>query len=111
MNLIQIFLILFAVTFLLVYLGYFRSVLRDRLIAMGIFASAILAILFPQFTTTAANAIGVGRGADLLLYLLVVGSMFAVVMLTTRLVSVENTLTEIVRQLAISNPERRKEND
>lgn len=111
MNLIQIFLILFAVTFLLVYLGYFRSVLRDRLIAMGIFASAILAILFPQFTTTAANAIGVGRGADLLLYLLVVGSMFAVVMLTTRLMSVENTLTEIVRQLAISNAERRKKND
>jgi len=53
----------------------------------------------------------VGRGTDLLLYLLVVGSVFAVVMLKTRLMSIENTLTELVRQLAISNAERTENTD
>ncbi len=111
MNLIQILLILVAVAFLVVYLGYFRSVLRDRLIAFGIFASAVFAVLFPDVTTTVANAVGVGRGTDLILYLLVVGSVFAVVMLATRLISIENTLTELVRQLAISNAERPEKTD
>lgn len=111
MNLIQILLILVAVAFLVVYLGYFRSVLRDRLIAFGIFASVVFAVLFPDLTTTVANAVGVGRGTDLILYLLVVGSVFAVVMLATRLISIENTLTELVRQLAISNAERPEKTD
>jgi len=111
MNLIQILLILVAVTFLLVYLGYFRSVLRDRLIAVAIAASAVLAVLFPDVTTTVANEVGVGRGTDLILYLLVVGSVFAVVMITTRLMSIENTLTELVRQMAISNAERPENTD
>ncbi len=111
MNLIQILLILVAVAFLVVYLGYFRSVLRDRLIAFGIFASAVFAVLFPDVTTTVANAVGVGRGTDLILYLLVVGSVFAVVMLATRLISIEHTLTELVRQLAISNAERPEKTD
>ena len=111
MNLFQILLILVALAFLVVYLGYFRSVLRDRLIAFGIFASVILAVLFPEFTTTVANAVGVGRGTDLILYLLVVGSVFAVVMLATRLMSIENTLTELVRQLAILNADRPDDTD
>ncbi len=111
MNLIQIFLILVAVVSLVVYLGYFRSVLRDRLIAFGIFASVVSAILFPDFTTTVANAVGVGRGTDLILYLLVVGSVFAVVMLASRLMRIEDTLTELVRQLAISNAKRPENTD
>ena len=110
MNLIQILLILAAAASLLVYLRYFRSVLRDRLIAFGIFASVVSAVLFPELTTTVANAVGVGRGTDLILYLLVVGSVFAVVMLASRLMSIENTLTELVRQLAILNAERPENN-
>jgi hypothetical protein len=111
MSLIQILLILTAVAFLIVYLGFFRSVLRDRLIAVIIFASAVFAILFPDLTTKVANFVGVGRGTDLILYLLVVGSMFAVVMLTSRLMNVEKALTEVVRQFAITNAERPQSND
>ena len=111
MNLIQILLILVAAASLLVYLRYFRSVLRDRLIALIIFASVVSAVLFPEFTTTVANSVGVGRGTDLILYLLVVGSVFAVVMLTSRLMSIENTLTELVRQLAIMNANRPENTD
>ena len=107
MNLIQVLLIVLAALSLLLYLGYFRSVLRDRVIAVGIFATVVLAVMFPDATTTVANWVGVGRGTDLLLYLLIVGSVFAVVMLTSRLMSIENTLTELVRQLAIMNAEKR----
>ncbi len=34
-------------------------------------------VLFPDFTTSVANLVGVGRGTDLILYLLVVGSVFS----------------------------------
>jgi hypothetical protein len=81
-------------------------VLRDRLIATAIFVAVVSAILFPDLTTMVANMVGVGRGADLILYLLVVGSVFAVVLLTSRLMSIENTLTELVRQIAIMNADR-----
>ena len=111
MNLIQILLIIVAAATLIIYLGYFRSVLRDRLIAFGLFASVATAVLFPEYTTTIANAVGVGRGTDLILYLLVVGSVFAVVMMTSRLMSIENTLTELVRQLAIMNADRPDKTD
>ena len=43
--------------------------------------AGIVAVLWPDLTTIAANAVGVGRGADLVLYLLV--TVFAYVALTT----------------------------
>lgn len=38
--------------------------------------SMVVAVLFPELTNDAAHAVGVGRGADLLLYALVVAFIF-----------------------------------
>lgn len=43
-----------------------------RLLLLGFVLGATLSVLFPQWLSKAANLIGVGRGADLLLYALVI---------------------------------------
>jgi hypothetical protein len=111
MSLIQIILVLASLGALVFYFAYFRSLLRDRLIALAICATAVFAIFFPEFTTIVANFLGVGRGADLLIYVLAMGGVFALLILSTRLSDTQRTVTELIRQLAIINakePERTK---
>jgi hypothetical protein len=105
MNLIQLLLLSGMAVSLLLYLGFFRTVLRDRLIAVVIFGVAMAAILFPDLTTSVANLLGVGRGADLLIYIFVTGSIFAFILVGTRMKAMEESITRLVRQIAIGNAE------
>jgi hypothetical protein len=106
MTIIQLLLLLGIIASLLLYLKFFRSVLRDRLIALMLFIVAITAILFPDLTTVIANLLGVGRGTDLLIYILATGSIFAFILIGTRLLNIENKITELVRHIAIINAEQ-----
>lgn len=100
MTLIQIILLsLFA--FLALYLIYFRSRLRDRLIAVLFFLIAVAAVLFPDATTVIAQSVGVGRGTDLLVYLSIVAGIFAVLLLYGKISRCERLQTELVRELAL----------
>jgi|SRR3989344_1926662 len=106
MTIIQLLLLLGIISSLLLYLKFFRSVLKDRLIAFTLFIVAIIAILFPDITTVIANLLGVGRGADLLIYILSTGSVFAFILIGTRLLNIERNITELVRHIAIINAEK-----
>ncbi|GAA1798110.1 DUF2304 domain-containing protein [Planosporangium flavigriseum] len=64
------------------------------------------AVLQPEATSWVAKHIfGVGRGADLLLYALIVAFVFAVLSLYLRLQSSEQRTTELVRTVAIRDAE------
>lgn len=55
-----------------------RSIAFRRLFLIAFLAAAVVAILFPRLVQWVANLLGIGRGTDLLLYVLVivfVGSM------------------------------------
>ena len=106
MTIIQLILLLGIATSLVLYLKFFRSVLRDRLIALMIFIIAVTAILFPELTTVIANYLGVGRGTDLLIYILATASTFAFILIGTRLLNIEKNITELVRHIAIINAEK-----
>ena len=106
MNLIKVILIASAATALVVYLAYFRSAVLDRLIAMLLFAVAVLAIVFPDSTTGVANAMGVGRGTDLLLYLFLAMSVFYGILFYSRVAKLEETVTALVRHQAVTHAER-----
>ena len=69
MSLIQIALALGSILLLVLYATFLRSTLRDRALAILLFVTAVVAILFPDLTTRLANILGVGRGTDLLIYL------------------------------------------
>lgn len=108
MNGIQILLLCGVFLSLLIYVRFFRSVVFDRVLAVFLFGLALIAILFPNLTTALANLVGVGRGADLLLYLLFLISIFLFLHLYAGLARLERRQTEIIRELALFNA-RKKE--
>ena len=67
------------------------------LVAIG----AVVTVLFPNSLTDVAEAVGVGRGADLLLYVLVVTFMLTSVVLFRRVGVLERRYTEMARSIAL----------
>lgn len=98
---VQILLILLTVGLLFVYLAYFRSKLWDRVVVLLLLAAAWVSILLPEFTTIVANMVGVGRGADLIIYLFALFTLYALVLLYTNVQTLTLQLTALVRQNAI----------
>ena len=66
-----------------------------------VLVAAALAVLFPDVLTTLANQVGVGRGADLLLYVLVVTFLLVSVVLFRRLAALERRYTQLARTLVL----------
>lgn len=77
-------------------------------IALSLFALfMVLAVIFPSLVTDLAHLIGVGRGADLLLYALIVAFFFYV--LNNYLVQQDQrtALYRLARQVAINEAKQR----
>jgi small membrane protein len=72
-----------------------------RLAIMGALVVGALAVLFPSYTTVVASFLGIGRGADLLLYCFVIFSLFYVVHQYRRQLWQEKTVTDLARSLAL----------
>ncbi len=101
---IQIILIsLLAGLVLAVWLKRGSAKLLNRLIVGAFALVGIFMVLAPDTTTAIAEFVGVGRGADLLLYLAVIGFAFVTVLLYARLRELELALTRVVRAQAIQN--------
>jgi hypothetical protein len=92
-------------------IGYLGFVRRNRLpvnimLVFVILAVAGVAVLFPERTDVVANWIGVGRGADLIGYLVQVLLLFVSLHFYTKFVDVQRHLTQLTRELAILRGER-----
>jgi hypothetical protein len=80
---------------------------RGTLPRLGGFAWAIvwlagaLLVLKPGFSTSIGEIFGIGRGADFVFYLAVVGGLYALLALFRRVRQLETTLTELGREQAI----------
>ena len=68
--------------------------------------AGIIAVLWPDLTTTAANAVGVGRGTDLVLYLLVTVFAYAALTTTQKIHRLQHDITVLTRELALVQPAR-----
>lgn len=102
--LIQVFLIAAALGVLVLLLRS-RASARTRawkkLIVMALTAVAVASILRPELTQTAANLVGVGRGTDLLLYLLTAVFLYVALGFYLRFRDVERQLTVLARRVAL----------
>ena len=58
----------------------------------------------PEHANAAARFVGVGRGADLLMYLWVVITLSVILLLYLRIVAINRMLTELARQFALTRP-------
>lgn len=72
-----------------------------RLAALALAFLAVLAVLAPGLTTSAARAVGIGRGTDLVLYALVMTFVFTTAGLYFRCRDIERQLVQISRAVAI----------
>ena len=63
--------------------------------------------LTPQSTDVVASFVGVGRGADLLVYLAVTFLLYAVLRLMVRQQKMSEEITELVRKIAVDHPEKK----
>lgn len=100
MNGIQLLLIGGVVAIFIYYVSRFRSAFIDLLVLFIFSGLAIFFILFPEYTNTIAQKLGVGRGADLLFYLCILLFLFILIKLFARIRRLEKKLTELVRQQA-----------
>jgi len=87
---------------------YFLIVTRTsalrRLFVLFFFGAGIGFILDPDLTTTIANLVGIGRGADLIFYLSTLFLFFLCFNYHVRFMALQEQLTRIVRELAVRNP-------
>lgn len=73
-----------------------------RLVILGVLLAGALAVVFPDYTTTIANALGIGRGADLVFYAFIVFGLFYVVHQYRRQLWQEKMVSELAREIALT---------
>lgn len=78
------------------------SLLVRRGIALLALALGAVAVLFPDLVTQVAHAVGVGRGTDLVVYLLCVAFLFTTIGLHLRLAAMHDKYVELARQVALN---------
>jgi hypothetical protein len=95
-------------------LGFGVLVLRDsvpghsllrRLGGLAVVVLGIIAVLWPMLTTYVANAVGVGRGTDLVLYVFVMVFIYNAVATTQRIHRLERDIALLTRELALRSPQ------
>lgn len=105
MTAIQLLLSAILIVGALVYFRRLRSRLVDRAIIFLLALSGLVMVVRPDWANQIANFFGVGRGADLITYLGLSGLAFLWLSLYTRQRRLEETLTDLARQLAILGAE------
>lgn len=90
---------------LLVMIAYaFVAARRTPLLGPAIGVAALVGLVFvwwPQGTNDVAHAVGIGRGADLILYLWVILSMLVSLNLHLRVKTQAGQITELARAIAL----------
>jgi hypothetical protein len=84
------------------------------LLWLFLWAVAAVVILFPNSTVGVAHFLGIGRGADLVLYLGAILILYLIFRLFVRLEQMDRNMTKIVRSLALreaglSQPDQERE--
>lgn len=102
MTLSQIILLL-SLLGIVLYVSRLRNELTDRLVMLVIIGLGAVFILWPELTTLIANRIGIGRGADMILYLFILFSLFFFVHTLAEINRLTKTVTTLAREIAIQN--------
>jgi hypothetical protein len=83
-----------------------QASLRVRIVRCFIWVGAAVAIAIPGLVQTVAEMLGIGRGADVVLYLSVLGFLWVAFFLYARCLRLERELTALTRHLAIRDATR-----
>jgi hypothetical protein len=101
MKLIQIILLIGLLATLISYFRWFRSAASDKILIALIVLTGMTFVVLPELTNKIAHKLGVGRGADLLFYLAIIAFGYALLLLYSKIRSLETKMAEIVRKYAL----------
>ena len=101
----QVLLLLTILSFL-IYVFRLRTIALERMIYFILSLGGIAVILYPDMSTRLANHLGIGRGADLLLYIFIIFSLFHHVHIAARFKHLERQMTALVRSVALTEAMR-----
>lgn len=82
---------------------------RDRVIRWLVWTAAFTAIADPALTSDVANAIGIQRGTDLVLYIFVLSFMGTAFFFYAENLRLNRQLTDIVRHIAVKEAQKEPE--
>ena len=83
----------------------------QRLVLLLVLVLGVLAVIFPNATTSFANLLGIGRGVDLLFYAVIVAGIGYVVATTLRLRKADRDFTVLARKIALLEANLREGHD
>ena len=98
---IQAILVLILLAIAGLYFNRLRKKTFDRLIILLFIFTGILLVITPDLTTAIAHRLGVGRGADLIMYLGLLMLSFFCVLLYARIRELKSSLTDLARWIAL----------
>lgn len=104
MNYLQFFFVVFSVFALSrVMLRYREGQLkwREFLFWSILFLGSLIIVIFPDMTTKVARLLGIGRGADLVVYLSIVVLFYLIFRSYVMMEDIRHEITELVRGLAL----------
>jgi hypothetical protein len=78
-----------------------RTKAWKKILLLLLIVGAIFFVLFPDYTTNLANLVGVGRGTDLLVYILAVAFIFQLLNGYVKTKQEEQRLVALARKVAI----------
>ncbi len=109
---IKIILFIPLLLLIILLLPRFRRHMMAKLTMIVISLLGILFILFPSLSNKLAQYVGVGRGADLIIYLFMVFSFLYGIFIYAKLRKIQQDQTEIVKNIAIQQAkDNRSENE
>ncbi len=103
-----IILILFILSRLLIRLKSHQVSILNFLIWLIFWIGAGVIVLYPEATNFLARLLGVGRGADVIIYFSLILLFYFIFYLTVRLRVIERQITEIVRKISLEKEEKRR---
>lgn len=86
---------------MLLYFARLRSRLADRAIVLLLGAAGLVLVAFPDLANRLAALAGVWRGADLVVYIALLGLAWVCLVLLSRLRELDARLTELARAVAL----------
>jgi hypothetical protein len=77
-----------------------------RLAGLGVLLGGAVSVVFPDALSWVAHRVGIGRGADLLLYAMAVTFLLVVAVLFRRIAELEHRCTLLARSIALAEADR-----
>jgi len=94
-------LILAFLLFIIIHILSLKGLTSTRILFISLLGTGVLFVLMPDLTTKIANAIGIGRGTDLIIYLFVIFNLYQFIFMLAEQNRLLKMVTVMGREIAL----------